>query len=1095
MFCLIKNAKNDGLGKVVHNDGSNCIVEYFDSPIAVRHRVSVPTAAIKLKSLGRNTRVFTYDLISEQWRIGRVLDDDGEGVEVRLPHQQDIYIPYEQVFVRWKRPIDDPVGFLGNFITETPQYAEARSGFMRNYMHQRGATFGISALLSSSIELEPHQIEVVRRVLTDHTQRYLLADEVGLGKTIEAGIIIRQTVLDDMRGHHILVLVPRELVNQWREELGSRFGLFEFINISVFVISQEDRDTLREEASKNISLLVIDEAHHLTSPSATESLQFVYSLVKDMSQRTQRLLLLSATPILRNEDGFLRMLNLLDPVVYPLNELETFRLKVINRQALAETVAALDPSNALFLDSVLEDLLDRLPDDRRLTELTKTLQDKLFDLPDETDQDFCAAVRQLRAHVSETYRLNRRILRNRRSQIHGLTPNRKGVELWQVETSSMERIESALEDWRIGATLAKALMREDDIYRPERFYWDVICALFEDLSIFKKLCLNRKSDIETGICAAFDDEQALLSAIVMSVDSKSWMENRLDRLYRGIRSFPDSVKVVIFCASEYNADQIFQYLKDHEVNVVRLDPDEKLEDDEESTWQGFLTNPEVQAIVCDRRAEEGINLQGGNKFIVHFDLPLQPNRIEQRMGRVDRYGAGHPIPSYVLLDCRSPLQMAWFRTIDDGLRVFSRSISSLQYLIEAEVGSLALTLINNGAEGFDEMRERLSGASGTVARELSLIDEQDSLDQLSAVPEQELEELFDADAEWKETNDAMTYWIEKTLMFQKVQLPLTTGKQLVDYPFRFNYCPPGIGLGQSTLIPLSGFLDEFLGSIDFNAPGSHSGRPQSYPYVSHRATAVKQRVRPLRYGAEFVESIRSFSELDVRGRSYAMWRQVFGAENFKEIWACFCFNFLIETHLDEAQSVLAQEGLASNALAHSALSRRGDAVFRPTFLQIWLDEEGDELPQEFIERYLTPKYSREGNEDYLDKNLDIRYLNAFKKWSPDFLENWNERCGRLRDRAKIIVKSSSALLVRQKNSLERAMAEDEIRYAQLRTRIQSVGGREANSEVAQLSLERSLNEALHHGISNPSIKVDVAGVVFLTSEPVSIIESYLRDER
>ena len=220
MFCWISNAEKDGFGKIVHVEGSRAIIEYFDSPaIEVRHRISVPVSAIRRKRLGSNTRVFTFNEISNQWRIGRVRDDDGEGVEVRLAHKQDIYLPYEQVFVRWKRPIEDPVGFLGNFVTETPQYAEARSGFMSNYVFQRGAAFGISALLSSSIELESHQIEVVRRVLTDHTQRYLLADEVGLGKTIEAGIVIRQTVLDDMRGHRIIVLVPRELVSQWREEL------------------------------------------------------------------------------------------------------------------------------------------------------------------------------------------------------------------------------------------------------------------------------------------------------------------------------------------------------------------------------------------------------------------------------------------------------------------------------------------------------------------------------------------------------------------------------------------------------------------------------------------------------------------------------------------------------------------------------------------------------------------------------------------------------------------------------------------------------------------------------------------------------------
>ena len=100
----------------------------------------------------------------------------------------------------------------------------------------------------------------------------------------------------------------------------------------------------------------------------------------------------------------------------------------------------------------------------------------------------------------------------------------------------------------------------------------------------------------------------------------------------------------------------------------------------------------------------------------------------------------------------------------------------------------------------------------------------------------------------------------------------------------------------------------------------------------------------------------------------------------------------------------------------------------------------------------------------------------------------------MRDKAKAIVKARPELLERQKDSLGRAVAEDEIRYAQLCTRIQSLDGREATAEAEQLALERSLNEALHRGISSPSIKVDVAGVVFLTSEPVSLLEGFVREQ-
>lgn len=81
------------------------------------------------------------------------------------------------------------------------------------------------------------------------------------------------------------------------------------------------------------------------------------------------------------------------------------------------------------MDAALDDLTERIPNDLRLAQLTRALKEKLLELPDEDDAEFCIAVRHLRAHISETYRLNRRILRNRRSQVEGLTPDRKGAQV------------------------------------------------------------------------------------------------------------------------------------------------------------------------------------------------------------------------------------------------------------------------------------------------------------------------------------------------------------------------------------------------------------------------------------------------------------------------------------------------------------------------------------------------------------------------------------------------------------------------------------------------------------------------------------------
>ncbi|MFZ3234920.1 MAG: SNF2-related protein [Stellaceae bacterium] len=135
-------------------------------------------------------------------------------------------------------------------------------------MNQRAASIGMSALLTSAIELEAHQIEVVRRILQDPVQRYLLADEVGLGKTIEAGILIRQCVLDAIDDFTILVLVPEPLIAQWRSELSSKFFLEHYLDKSIHVLALGDNDRVRPLLGK-ATMLVIDEAHHLTEARST----------------------------------------------------------------------------------------------------------------------------------------------------------------------------------------------------------------------------------------------------------------------------------------------------------------------------------------------------------------------------------------------------------------------------------------------------------------------------------------------------------------------------------------------------------------------------------------------------------------------------------------------------------------------------------------------------------------------------------------------------------------------------------------------------------------------------------------------------------
>ncbi len=104
-------------------------------------------------------------------------------------------------------------------------------------------------------------------------------------------------------------------------------------------------------------MLVVDEAHHLSRQSTAQQRQ-LYSLLESHARRVPRLLLLSATPVLGNAEEFLRVLHLLDPVVFPLEDLEGFKRRIASRQVVAEVASTLVPQNVWGLGPDLERLLE-----------------------------------------------------------------------------------------------------------------------------------------------------------------------------------------------------------------------------------------------------------------------------------------------------------------------------------------------------------------------------------------------------------------------------------------------------------------------------------------------------------------------------------------------------------------------------------------------------------------------------------------------------------------------------------------------------------------------------------------------------------------
>lgn len=1089
MFCIAKGYESKGIGKLLNYYQDFCTIEYFDTPNAKkRETIILPKKIVSRKRLEPNTRIYYFHNVSEEWLVGRVLQDNDDGVEVRFSDKQDLSLNYDSLFVRCKKPIQDPVDFLANVITETPQYTEARRSFLKSYIQQRSATHGISALLSSSIEMETHQIDVIRKILSDPIQKYLLADEVGLGKTIEAGIVIRQIALDDPKSHNIIILTPPSLIEQWKSELETKFALQDFIDISIHVLPYDD-ESIESKFIEDVDLLVIDEAHHLADsndPIAANTYKEISSNLKNI----ERVLLLSATPILRNELGFLRMLHLIDPVVYDIRDVQAFKLKVENRKSLAEAVSNLDPQNVLFLDPIVDQLLIDLPNDALLKDLVSSLQKVLVGLPDEEDPMVIEAIRRVKTHLSETYKLNRRILRNRRKKITGLTPTRNGVETIYIPNQSLAQLEQILETWRIEANYASSNFSNELISEGlSSFYWSIICCLFSEQENLKQLIDERLKSISKNQSNGLENEAKLLAQMKATFNYESWIDEKIESLKKSLLAILDKKhKIIIFTSSRYEADLIYENLRGTFLTaVVRhqiLDEDET--PDPNNDWRKFNSDPNTKIIICDKRAEEGMNLQGGKKTIIHFDLPIAPNRLEQRMGRVDRYGSGDPIQAFTFLDEDSQFQDLYIKVLKDSFGIFNQSVSTLQYLIEDKFTKLTEEFFLGGLEALDTLQKNLEGPNGEVAKELKSIDRQDTLDELTPLSEEALYDLIDADDDWRGIKESFNYWACDTLLFgqipDKPPLNKTGVSPPMDTAYRYLYKIPGAG-GPATLIPMSGFLNDFIGVLDYDDRRSTSKTPLSHSHVARRQTAVKESVRPLRYGDSFVEALKAFSDLDDRGRSAAMWRRFFLPIPKEIVGMYFRFDFLIETNIKEAIEFLVSSGITKPNSAKSSLLRRSDGLFPPVVISVWINEEGDLVQNNIISEYLDPPYDKDGiNEAYRDTNLKSLRFRSLMQKMPNEFDNWNARCFRMREFALGHIKDNESLNTSIRTAIATARVHDELRETQLMTRIQLLEGLEAESEKNQLEVEKALSNLIYTGIQYPSIKIDATGMTLLTNQ-------------
>lgn len=497
---------------------------------------------------------------------------------------------------------------------------------------------GFLSALSSGIIPLPHQLHVLNRAMETNNIRYILADEVGLGKTIEAGMIIKEL---KSRGlvQRVLVVCPTGLVTQWASEMQEKF------HEKFQVILPSDYDTIRrltdaedvygqfdqvispmdsikpiekhagwtdervekynEERIYSIinsgwDLIIIDEAHRVAGSSGEVAR---YKLGYLLSQASPYLLLLSATPHNGKTEPFLRLVRLLDEEAFP-NAKSIVKEQVAPYLIRTEKREAIDNNGNLLFKNRITHLVELNWDERH------TLQRELYEM--------------VSAYVSKTYDKARRNRKKNMCLIFLL------IIMQRMVTSSTAAVRQSLE--RRLQVLKTQSMRTGSLTEEDLAELDIEDSVEEAIEAMSLDIDAEIEELERIIAVAkqaeFQYPDVKVEKLVDTIDE--------------ILSEDRNQKIIVF--TEFVATQAYlrKLLENRGFTVTILNGGMNIEERNEALLE-FKTKSNI--FISTDAGGEGLNLQFSN-IIINYDLPWNPMKIEQRCGRADRIGQQRDVHIY-----------------------------------------------------------------------------------------------------------------------------------------------------------------------------------------------------------------------------------------------------------------------------------------------------------------------------------------------------------------------------------------------------------------------------------------------------------------
>ncbi|MGH8477552.1 MAG: RNA polymerase-associated protein RapA [Methylococcales bacterium] len=511
--------------------------------------------------------------------------------------------------------------------------------------------------------LIPHQLYIAHEVARRYAPRVLLADEVGLGKTIEAGLIIHQQLITE-RAERVLIVVPENLSYQWLVEMIRRFNLYfsifdESRCIAAHESSGHDNPFFSEQlvlvsldflgrhphrvnqaATGNWDLLVVDEAHLLRWTPQDASLQ--YRMIELLARRTKGLLLLTGTPEQLGRASHFASLRLLDPDRF--HDLEAFLKEEQDYERVASAIHRLLDNRALS-KSELNAWRKLLALDEDLSRID------LIEKAGSSKKKAAEAKRELIDHLLDRHGTGRVLFRNTRATIQGF-PERNVIP-YALPFPSGYRNLSTSEETR-GSTTG--------LY-PEVLYRQAVPSASPDWT---------------------------------EIDPRAnWLKERIQALRPN--------KILVITVTTRTVLDLQDYLKSR-AGITAAVFHEELSLVDRDRQASLFANPESGSpvLICSEIGSEGRNFQFSHDLVL-FDLPLNPDRLEQRIGRLDRIGQTHTIKIHIPY-LKGSAQEILYRWYQDGLDAF-RNTCPTGHSIFVHVYERLIKALEHPKESTDELIE------------------------------------------------------------------------------------------------------------------------------------------------------------------------------------------------------------------------------------------------------------------------------------------------------------------------------------------------------------------------------------------------------